>query len=155
MDDLIDILLRQFKRPLASVGIDLTPQDVSHVAALVAGRRPLDDRAMTIRAGLVQVVQHSLEWFQAHDLTFRASLQTDMGAMPGWETTSEFLDLANQKSNAELRVAGGAALLATLGDGRYTAHLRFLVDHPHLDEVSAVMAGRVLAFTDAPSSGGL
>lgn len=146
LPDLFAILLRQFKRPLASVGVDLTPAAVDAVADLLASRRPLDARATAIRDGLRAVVAESEAWFAARGLTFETALQTEMGDLPGWETTAEFLELANAKSNAELRVAAAAALLVALGDDAYRPYLRFLVGHPQLDEVSAVMAGRVLAF---------
>jgi hypothetical protein len=144
--DLFTILLRQFKRPLANVGVDLTPAVVDQVADLLANRRPLDDQATAVREGLRAVVTESEAWFGARGLTFETSLRTEMGNMPGWETTAEFLDLANEKSNAELRVAAASALLVALGDKRHTPTLRFLVENPELDDVSALLAERVLTY---------
>jgi hypothetical protein len=146
MDDLLDILLRQFKRPLANFGVELSAQDVESIAKAVTARRPLDNLAIQVRDGLVQVVKESEAWFASRGLTFQQSLQTEMGDLPGWETTGEFLDLANEKSNAELRVAGASALLMALGSRQYEPYLRFLIDNPSLDDVSAVMARRVIEF---------
>jgi hypothetical protein len=72
-----------------------------------------------------------------------------MEDVPGWHTTAEFLEVANEKSNAELRIAVGGALLLALGDDTFADYLRFLVANPALDEVSAVMARRVLEFAGA------
>ncbi|MEO0563905.1 MAG: hypothetical protein AAF125_17505, partial [Chloroflexota bacterium] len=144
MDDLLDILLRQFKRPLANFGVELTATNVEAVAGRLAAREPLDALTVEIRDGLVEVVAESQAWFEAHDLTFETSLQTEMGDMPGWETTGEFLELANEKSNAELRVAGASALLVAMGADNHTDTLRFLIANPSLDDVSAIMARRVL-----------
>jgi hypothetical protein len=69
-----------------------------------------------------------------------------MGDMPGWETTAEFLDIANEKSNAELRISAGSALILVLGDDRYKDYLTFLVENPALDDVSAIMAKRIFDF---------
>jgi hypothetical protein len=148
LPDLFDILLKQFKRPLHAVGVELTPGDVTHVAGQLANGAPLDERTQTIRDGLSQVVAESEAWFAAHNLTFETSLRTEMGDMPGWETTSEFLDLANEKSNAELRVAAAAALLVAMGADEHRPTLQLLVDNPELDDVSAVFAQRVLVLVD-------
>jgi hypothetical protein len=147
MSDLIDILLRQFKRPLANYAIQLSTQDVDAIAAAVAARKPLSERSIQVRDGLIRVIAESERLLAGWNLTFEKSLQTEMADMPGWESTAEFLELANEKSNAELRIAAGSALVLALGDDRYRAYLRFLVDNPHLDDVSAVMARRILDFT--------
>ena len=146
MNELIGVLLRQFKRPLVTFNVDLTPPMVTDIAEQVAQRQLLNDDALQVRNGLVQVLAESERWFTDHDLTFESSLQTKMGDMPGWETTADFIDLANEKSNAELRVAGASALVLALGDDRYIHYLLFLIENPQLDDVSAIMAKRVLAF---------
>ena len=152
MNELLSVLLRQFKRPLANFDVDLTPQAVTDISEQIAQRQPLTDAAMTIRDGLIQVVVESEAWFSDHDLTFQKSLQTEMGDMPGWETTAEFLDLANEKSNAELRVAGASALVLALGDRQYADYLLFLLENPQLDDVNAIMAKRILAFASQTES---
>ena len=146
MTDLVDILLRQFRRPLANFNIELTAEHIQAIARDVAEKRDLSEKASEVRDGLVRVVQESESLLATWNLTFQQSLQTEMGAMPGWETTEEFLALANEKSNAELRIAGGSALVLLLGDDQFTPYLQFLVDNPTLDDVSAIMAKRVLSF---------
>lgn len=147
--DVLAVLLRQFRRPLQNIGFDLSFDLIGETAAQIAERTPPSEQSVALRDGLVRVVEESEAWFSAHHLTFTRSLQTDMGDMPGWETTAEFLDLANAKSNAELRVAGASALVLALGDVRYADHLLFLVAHPEVDDVNALMAQRILAFVSA------
>lgn len=148
MPDLLDILLRQFKRPLANFDIDLTAEETERIAGDIAARRPLDAKGQQIRTGLVKVVEESKQVLNRWELTFQQSLKTQMDAMPGWETTAEFLEVANEKSNAELRIAAASALLLAMGDARYQDYLTFLVENPSLDDVSAVMAERVLDFVE-------
>jgi phage tail protein X len=146
MRDMIDILLRQFRRPLANHNVTLTMEDVAAIASAAAERQPLSDHGRAVRVGLVRVVEESETVLARWDLTFEQALQTEMPDIPGWETTAEFLDIANEKSNAELRIAAGSALVLALGDKQFVAYLFFLVMRPQLDEVSAVVARRILAF---------
>jgi basic membrane lipoprotein Med (substrate-binding protein (PBP1-ABC) superfamily) len=82
-------------------------------------------------------------------LSFAEALQADMSRIPGWESTAEFLDLAERKANAELRIATGASLLLALGDPSVRAQVQTVIDHaarrgaPDLD---SVIAERVLAW---------
>lgn len=149
MPDLLDILLRQVKRPLANYGIDLTAEDITAIVQEIVNRQPPGEKAQQVRAGLARAVRESEAVLARWDFTFQQSLQTAMEDVPGWHTTAEFLEVANEKSNAELRIAVGSALLLALGDDTFEDYLRFLVANPALDEVSAVMARRVLAFADA------
>jgi len=146
--DLLDILLRQFKRPLAAVDVDLSAQDSEQIASEIAARSPLSPKALEVRDGLIRVVEQSEALLAGWGLTFEESLRKTMDAMPNWETTAEFLEVANEKTNAELRIAGGSALLLALGEPRFRQHLTFLVKNPSLDDVSAIMAQRILDFVD-------
>ena len=148
MQDLMDVLLRQFTRPLASVGIELDTTTINQVAQDVAEGRSLDNTGETICVGLTRVVKTSEDWFTEKGFTWERSMATEMGDMPGWETTAEFLELANEKSNHELRIAGASALLVAMGADSYKDRLLFLAANPHLDEVSAVMATRILEFVE-------
>lgn len=153
MQELVDVLLRQFRRPLANFDIELTPTQVEQIAQDVANRAPLSEKASDVRDGLVRAVAESEAVLARWELTFQQALQTEMGDIPGWETTAEFLELANEKSNAELRIAAGSALVLVLGDERYGAYLHFLVKHPHLDDVNAIVARRVLNFVQQGKTG--
>jgi hypothetical protein len=155
MVDLIAVLLRQMKRPLANdAGLTLSDALADDMAqARVAGRAgPL--AAAELSAALIRVVTASegvLAWW---GLTFQQSLDTLMERIPGWTTTAEFLELANEKSNAELRITLGAALALILADERrYLPYLLHLAGGDYGDET--MIARRALLFVtgvaaDAP-----
>lgn len=153
LDELLSILLRQFKRPLAAHGIALTDTEVEQIARAAATRTSLDDeRIDRIRAALGELIAESETVLARMGLTFAQSLDTGMDQIAGWETTAEFLELANEKVNAELRISTGSALLVALGDLTYARALLFLVERAFGDaahslvqpDLDAVIARRVL-----------
>ena len=155
--DLLAILLRQYRRPLAGRGIDLSDSQAEALARAMADRADLGSRGAAIRAALADLVAESDAVLARWNLTFEQSLDTEMADIPGWQSTAEFLDIANQKANAELRISTGAALLLALGDPRYAPQLLFLVTRGETD-LDAVIARRVLEFAsglDASDPDGL
>ncbi|MFO7321304.1 MAG: hypothetical protein DIU68_006215 [Chloroflexota bacterium] len=145
LEDLLALLLRQFRRPLATLGIELTEADIRSITAGVLARKPADSRAQAVRDGLIQLVTESEQVLAQWNLTFEQAMETTMDQMPGWESTAEFLEIANIKSNAEIRIAAGAALVAALDDFRYAGYLLYLAARNDGDVDSAV-ARRVLQF---------
>lgn len=149
LDELLAILLRQFKRPLESQGVTIPDAEAKAITKAVVDREPLGEKAQAVRAALVELVAESEKVLTGWNLSFQQSLNTDMSDIPGWETTAEFLELANEKANAELRIATGSALLAAFGDLRYKDYLLYIVEQsqnepqPDLDQV---IAQRVLLF---------
>lgn len=141
LDELAALLLRQFKRPLAAQGVNLSDADIAALSAAVH-RAPLPESA-PVRAGLRAAIAESEAVLARWGLTFRQSLQTTMTDIPGWQSTAEFLQIAEEKANAELRIAAGAALLAALGDLAYVPHLLDLIAHDP-DDLDAIIARRVL-----------
>lgn len=145
LDELLSIVLRQFKRPLAALDVELTSADFQAIAIAIANRQPPDVKAVAVRDALVLLVKESQAVLAGWNLTFQQSLATDMNAMPGWETTAEFLEIANEKSNAEIHIASGAGLVAALGDLRYGADVLYMASHDE-GEIENVLARRVLLF---------
>lgn len=147
-DELLTILLRQFKCLLAARGVDLSDAELTTLAQSVAARRDLSpdraEKAAAIRAALVEIVQESEQVLARWTLTFNDSLATGMDAVPGWETTAEFLEIANEKSNAEIRIAAGSGLLGALGDLRYADYLLHLAAGDY--DADTAIARQVLAF---------
>jgi hypothetical protein len=144
LDELLGVLLRQLKRPLAAYGLDLTDSEANRLARARAAGDDSPSYAELL-AALKAVVAESEGLLADMGLTFRQSLDADMNAVGGWETTAEFLELANEKANAELRITLGSALaLAFGGDRHYTADLLFLAGGDYDDE--SVIARRVLSF---------
>lgn len=144
LDDLYTLLLRQLKRPLSTFDVSLTDADAAAIAVEITRRDPPSKQALAVRGGLVEVVAESEQVLAGWNLTFEQSLATGMDAMPGWETTSEFLDVANEKSNAELRIASASALVAALGDLSYASHLLHLAAGDP-GELDTAVARRTLA----------
>lgn len=144
LDDLLTILLRQFRRPLATRQIQLSDADAAALAKRIAAREPLTDGDQAIRAALAELVRESEGVLARWSLTFEQSLRTAVSDIPGWETTSDFLELAAEKTNAELRISTGSALLAALGDSGFAANLRTVIATAEPD-LETVIAERVLA----------
>ena len=145
LGDLLAILLRQYRRPLAGQGIELSDAEAEALAQAIAARAPLGDKAQPIRTALIDLIDESERVLARWNLSFQKSLDTEMNDIPGWESTAEFLEIANEKANAELRISTGAALLMALGDTRHVPELLFLVERGETD-VDAVIARRVLLF---------
>lgn len=157
IDKLVAILLRQFKRLLVERGVDLTEAEIQRLAGDAASRsNSADPVAGQVRRAMIAVVEESLAQLAAWDLDYARALATPMDQMPGWETTADFLELANAKGNAELRISAGASLLAFMGETRFAGELLACYDHGRDDfeDVDAVIARRALAFASglAPES---
>lgn len=147
-DKLVIILLRQFKRPLSDRDITLSNEQVTVIGDDMAQRRQPNADAVAVRAALAEIIAESEAVLAGWDLTFAQSLATEMTDMPGWETTAEFLDVANEKVNAEVRISAGASLMVVLGDAQYAHHLLTAIDYDlrtagRLD-VDAMIARRAL-----------
>lgn len=145
--DVVVLLLRQFKRLLSQAGLELTTKDMTNIGQAAAQGHPLPTQAETIKKMMLQLVKESLELLQTRfQLTFAESLVADMNTIGGWETTAEFLEIAEVKSNAELRISAGASLLAFLGDAQYADCLLTVIEHDAGgDDADALFARRALA----------
>jgi len=148
IEELTLILLRQFKRLIAERGADWTDADLKLLAARAA-QRAVNEGDAPVIAALREIVAESEALLAGWGLTFAQSIVTGMEDMPGWDTTADFLSLANDKINAELRISAGSALLALLGDMHYAPHALVAVKHGIRDpeDVDAVITLRALAFT--------
>lgn len=148
LGELLGVLLRQLRRPLAAHGLRLTDTEAQHMGEARGNGEAGDFTALI--AALAGVVTESESVLATMGVSFSESLDTPMDKIGGWETTAEFLDRANEKANAELRIALGAALLLAFGDGRFAGHLQHLAAGDYGDET--VIAQRVLAFAGNPST---
>lgn len=148
MDKLIAILIRQFKRPLSERGLTFTESEIIAMAQAAAQREPVTEPMRRLCDAMADAVRESLGVLAAWDLTYPQALATSMDAMPGWETTADFLEMANEKGNAELRISAGASLMAALGDLRFADMLIACYENGVQDpeDVDAVIAKRALSF---------
>ena len=147
IEELALILLRQFKRLIAEREADWTDADLKALAGRAA-QRTINEGDAPVIAALREIVAESEALLSGWGLTFEQSIATGMEEMPGWDTTADFLSLANDKINAEVRISAGSALLALLGDPYYAHHALATVRHGIRDpeDVDAVITLRALAF---------
>lgn len=147
-EELITILLRQFKRLLSDHGVELTDAEIKSLAFNAAGRVLNGQRTEQVRVAIREIIAESLDVLAQWGMSYAQSLKTGMDEMAGWETTADFLTLANEKGNAELRISAGASLLACLGDTRHADKLWDVYQHGVDDpeDVDAVIAHRALSF---------
>ncbi len=153
--DLMRVLLSQFKRLLADNDVILTADETLAVSRAVADKVP-HPKLDAIQVVMKQLVLDSLLLLQDRwDFTFAHSLKTDMDSIGGWETTAEFLEIANEKSNAELRVSAGSSLLVAMGDVSYASYLLDVIQADDgVMDVDAVFAKRSLChIADVDSMG--
>lgn len=142
---LLGVLLRQMRRPLAAHGFAIGDAETARIAQERAnGGRPAESNALL--TALAGVVGESMDVLRGYGLTFEQSLDADMTTIGGWHTTAEFLEIANEKSNAELRITLGAALALAFGDAQFRPLLTYLAAGSYGDET--VIARRVLQFAD-------
>ncbi len=153
LDELLALLLRQFKRLLAARAVNLSDSELKALAQAVA-HSTLSIHADSVRTALAAIIAESETVLRRWNLTFAESLATGMDAIPGWETTAEFLEIADAKSNAELRIAAGAALAVMLSDLRCAPYLLDVIGHDAgAWDVDAVIARRALLFASGIDGG--
>ena len=136
-------LLKQINKPtlLGARNIRISQEEIDKIAMEVKAEKPLLD-------AIFDIVEESLAELKSRfGFSYEESLRTqDMNAIGGWETTADFLELANTKSNAELRVSLGASLLAFFGDKRAAEALFTVIAvDDGIDDVDALIAKRALS----------
>jgi len=156
LDDLIRVLLSQFKRLLADNGVSLTADETLEVARAIANRTS-HAKCSAIRTVMKQLVKESIDLLQDRwGLTFLKSLYAQIDDIDNWNSTAEFLEIANEKSNAELRISAGATLLVAMGELSFVPYLINIIHHDAgVMDVDAVFAKRALlhiSFRDGSAS---
>ncbi len=145
--DIIDILLKQFKTLLARHDIDFTTSQQKTLVAAIAREATDFPQYAALCAALRDLVRESVDVLKQWDFTFAQSLRATMDSIPGWQTTADFLELANEKGNAELRISAGSTLLVLLGDRDYVSYLFDVLDDDNgAGDVDAALAQRALCF---------
>lgn len=145
LSEILAFLLKQLRRPLLAQGF---PPSQLNEAVLAQQLMQRDTSLTRLHEALQNVLQESEHQLAQWGMSFSESLETPLGQMSGWETTADFLELATLKSNAELRIASASLLLVWLDAPRYRPYLAFMVAHPHHDELSSIIALRVLQHLD-------
>lgn len=146
--ELLGVLLRQLRRPLAGHGCVLSEAECDQLTEAMIARAPLGAQGDSLRVALLVLVDESLSVLAGWGLTFEQSIITAIDALPHWQTTADFLELATEKTNAELRISTAAALLLVMGERQYAdVMLTSATRTGDLDaELEAIIAQRVLWF---------
>jgi len=147
--DLVVVLLKQFTRLLKAQQVTLTTPQLTQVGEDAEAKQSSED-IDRIRPLLRQFVQESVN--ELHErfefTTYYEALTHDMTAMDGWETTGEFLEIANIKSNAELRISAASTLLVMFGERTYGTYLLDIIRvDAGVHDVDAAFAIRALVHT--------
>ena len=143
--DLMRILISQFRSLLANHGVKLTTDETHALANAIADSKQ-HDKLDNSKAIIQKLVDESLTLIMDRwGLSFAECLHADMNSIQAWETTAEFLEIANDKSNAELRVSAGSTLLVAMGSYDYVGYLVDVVEHDAgVMDVDAIFAKRTL-----------
>ena len=150
LNDLVVVLLKQFQRLIQDRGTQLSLAKMQAIGDATATHSDYPADVDDIRQHLRALVGDSLTYLQERfGWTYAESLAHDMTTITDWETTSDFLEIANHKSNAELRISAGATILVMLGDATYAPYLLDVIDADGGSfDVDAVFAMRALAHLD-------
>jgi hypothetical protein len=146
VEDLLNLLVRQFARLLHEQDVALTTEHSDAIIQAAASHQPLPPGGDAVVEALARLVTESEQELQTRfSLDFATALKTTMNDIDGWQTTADFLEMANYKSNAELRISAGSALLLLLDDSRFAHHaLTVIVHDGGVMDVDATIARRAL-----------
>lgn len=147
---LVPDLLKQFNKItlLGQRGINLSKLEMDAIAEALINRQALPEKVAAINAAMRDIVQESITLLdKKFSLSFEQALKTsDISAVADWETTADFLEIANEKSNAELRISAGCSLMAFLGDVSLADYLLTVIQvDAGANDVEAMIAKRALS----------
>ncbi|MGJ3238856.1 MAG: hypothetical protein ACFE0Q_09140 [Anaerolineae bacterium] len=147
---LVPDLLQQFNKPtlLGARDVQLNKAQMDDIAQALTAQDDLPERVNAVNQALYQIVQESVHLLDTRfGLSYEQTLRTtDISAVAEWETTADFLEIANHKSNAELRISAGCSLMAFLGDVRLAEHLLTVIRvDDGANDVDAMIARRALS----------
>ncbi len=147
---LVPDLLKQFNKPtlLGQRGVQVSKHEIDAIGEVLVEEQSLPDIVVDINLALRDIVQESITLLhEKFGLTFEQALQTsDISEVADWETTADFLEIANEKSNAELRISAGCSLMAFLGDVSLAEHLLTVIKVDEgANDVDAMIAKRALS----------
>ncbi len=139
------ILLDSLRPALLARSISLGADDARDLAAALLDGREYEPAAM-LDATVAKLVEARLLLLrESWGLDFATALRSDLADIGSWQSTAEFLELANAKAEAETQIALGSALLAALGRHEYANNLLDLIAFDAgEDDVDTQIAKRVL-----------
>ncbi|MCY4021416.1 MAG: hypothetical protein OXG39_18560 [Chloroflexi bacterium] len=119
------------------------------IAALEAGETP--ESVTRLAAVLIALVEDKLKTLRDRfSVDFAGSLAADITQMTDWESTAEFLSIAEEKAQAEQEIVIASALLVACGRSEYASYLiEVIEDDAGALDVDAVIARRLLLHAGA------
>lgn len=150
LDELISILFQQFKKPFVEHNLDTSPEVLQRIIEAATEHQSLPETD-AMRALLHKIIHESEDTLRNDfGFTFAESLGKTMNDVTGWESTADFIEKANIKSTAELRISTASLLLAFMGDTSFVPHIRtILQDDAEAEDVDGVLAKRALQHLEA------
>ncbi|GAB5492267.1 MAG: hypothetical protein Phog2KO_24820 [Phototrophicaceae bacterium] len=147
---LVPDLLKQFNKAtlLGQRGVRLTKIELDAIGNALAEGQVLPDNISAINTALSDIIQESVDLLaEKFSLSVEQSLQTStISDVADWETTADFLEIANEKSNAELRISAGISLMVFLGDVSLADYLLTVIRvDAGANDVDAMIAKRALS----------
>ncbi len=148
---LVSSLLRSMRAALKQQGVIYTDAETEPIAekilnqTLQTGQPELFER---LKTGLQTLLETNESALARLGLTFEQSLKTEMNGLKGWESTSDFLEIANIKISAETRIAFTSNLLILMGDRsrrHYTWYLAKLAWQNPSADIENIFALRALS----------
>ena len=145
LGEIIWMLLQHFRAELADAGSALGADEARELAgALAAGQSHAKADAMT--QTVADLVDGQLSILDSRwEIDFATCLRADMASIGAWRTTAEFLELANDKAEAETSIALGSALLVAAGRSEYASYLLDVLDYDAgAFDIDGAIARRIL-----------
>ncbi len=122
------------------------------IAALAAGETP--ESVKDLAAALISIVEDNLKTLRDRlSVDFAGSLAADITQVADWQSTADFLSIANEKAGAEQAIMIASALLVACGKSQYASYLiEVIEDDAGALDVDAVIARRILLHVGAIDS---
>ena len=153
LQEILHLLFRQLDGALTGRAQSLGAKPSRDlIAALAAGETPGSVNALTVV--LIRIVEDNLKILRDRlSVDFASSLAADITQAADWESTADFLSIANEKAGAEQEILIASALLVACGKSEYAS---YLIDAIEADagalDVDAVIARRMLRHVGAIDS---
>ncbi len=153
LQEILHLLFRQLDGALTGRGQSLGASPSRDlIAALAAGETP--ESVKVLAAALISIVEDNLKTLRDRlSVDFAGSLAADITQVADWQSTADFLSIANEKAGAEQVIMIASALLVACGKSQYASYLiEVIEDDAGALDVDAVIARRILLHVGAIDS---
>ena len=129
LSEVILMLLQYFRAYLAENNLTLGADEARELAqALAAGQRHV--RVETLTGTIAKLVDGCITSLRVRwQMDYPTALRAELSDIGPWQSTAEFLELANDKAEAETQIALGAALLVADRRSEYAPYLINVIEY--------------------------